>query len=49
MGIKKGTINIVPFVELKGVEPLSSCVLKYAFYVLIFQLIFGMRRAGNRP
>lgn len=37
------------FVELKGVEPLSSCVINYAFYVLIFQLVLEMRRAGNRP
>lgn len=36
-------------VELKGVEPLSSCVINYAFYVLIFQLVFEMRPAGNRP
>ncbi len=37
------------FVEPKGFEPLSSCVINYAFYMLIFQLIVGSRRAGNRP
>jgi hypothetical protein len=36
-------------VEPKGFEPLSSCVANYAFYMLIFQLIFGIWRAGNRP
>jgi hypothetical protein len=36
-------------VEPKGFEPLSSCVANYAFYMLIFHLIFGICRAGNRP
>ena len=36
-------------VEPKGFEPLSSCVINYAFYMLIFQSIVGIRRAGNRP
>lgn len=37
------------FVEPKGFEPLSSCVANYAFYMLIFHSIFGIRRAGNLP
>jgi len=36
-------------VDPKGVEPLSSCVINYAFFMLIFQLIVGIWRAGNRP
>jgi hypothetical protein len=47
---KKGLHQMKPlFVEPKGFEPLSSCVANYAFYMLIFQLIFGICRAGNRP
>ena len=37
------------FVEPKGFEPLSSCAINYAFYMLIFHLIFGISRAGNLP
>ena len=40
---------LMDFVELKGVEPLSSCVINYAFYMLIFHLVLEMRPAGNRP
>ena len=40
---------LLRLVEPKGFEPLSSCVINYAFYMLIFQLIVGIWRAGNRP
>jgi hypothetical protein len=47
--IKYECLFLFRTVEPKGFEPLSSCAINYAFYMLIFHFIFGISRAGNLP
>lgn len=47
--MKKETICDLLSVDPKGVEPLSSCVIKYAFYMCSFPLIVGRGKVGREP